>query len=84
MIRPSMGRLVVFSSTDFSYHGHPEPLKAPATRSRRSLALYYYSMSRPADECVEKNCESDHSTLWQTPKCGSCLDPACRKFNHII
>lgn len=84
MIRPSLGRLVVFSSTDFSYHGHPMPLTAPSMRSRRSLALYYYSTERPQSECVKNDCGLLHSTLWQTPPCTSCLDPKCRQFDHIL
>jgi hypothetical protein len=42
--------MVIFSTTDFSYHGHPEPLNCPDNRSRRSLALYYYTNGRPASE----------------------------------
>lgn len=84
MIRPLLGRLVVFSSTDFSYHGHPLPLTAPPMRSRRSLALYYYSMERPQSECIQNDCALQHSTLWQTPLCRSCLDPKCRQFDHIV
>ena len=42
--------MVVFTSTDFSFHGHPDPLTCPPERSRRSLALYYYSNGRPTEE----------------------------------
>ena len=35
--------VVIFNTTDFSYHGHPEPLKCPDGVMRNSLALYYYS-----------------------------------------
>ena len=47
---PVINRMVIFSTTDFSYHGHPEPLNCPDNRSRRSLALYYYTNGRPASE----------------------------------
>ncbi len=67
-IRPSMGRFVVFSSTDFSYHGHPNPLTCPEDRSRRSIALYYYTQSRPVEDCINKDCFSKHTTLFQTTK----------------
>jgi len=50
VIEPTAGRCVIFSTTDFSYHGHPDPLACPADRSRRSLALYYYSNGRPPGE----------------------------------
>lgn len=71
-LSPILGRLVVFSSTDFSYHGHQEPLKCPADRSRRSLAMYYYTRSRPENECLNGDCNSVHSTLWQKTACPSC------------
>ena len=49
-ILPIFNRCVVFSTTDFSYHGHPEPLTCPEGETRKSLALYYYSNGRPASE----------------------------------
>lgn len=49
-IAPLFNRLVVFSTTDFSLHGHPDPLNCPPERVRRSLAIYYYTNGRPAEE----------------------------------
>ena len=60
-ILPFFNRTVVFSSTDFSYHGHPDPLDCPEDRSRRSLALYYYSNGRPKSEVSG----SDKSTVFR-------------------
>ncbi|MEQ8757981.1 MAG: hypothetical protein RID09_31295 [Coleofasciculus sp. G1-WW12-02] len=48
--------------TEFSYHGHPEPLTCPEGRTRKSLALYYYSNGRPAEEIAG----AGHSTLFKT------------------
>ena len=59
-ILPLFNRLVVFSTTSTSYHGHPEPLNCPEDRTRKSLALYYYSRDRPADEV-----NAAHNTLFQ-------------------
>mgnify|MGYP006181091653 CR=1 FL=1 len=74
-VSPDLGKLVVFSSTDFSYHGHQTPLSCPENRSRRSLAVYYYTQTRPASECLNDDCEGTrHSTLWQTTVCPSCSD----------
>lgn len=42
-VRPAFGRLVVFSTTAESWHGHPEPLACPVGHSRKSVALYYYT-----------------------------------------
>lgn len=52
-------RAVVFSTTDSSYHGHPDPLTCPEGRARYSIAMYYYTVGRPADEV-----SADHSTLF--------------------
>jgi hypothetical protein len=41
---PVFNRMVIFNTTDLSYHGHPDPLACPEDRSRRSLALYYYTI----------------------------------------
>lgn len=71
-LAPTLGRMVVFSSTDFSYHGHQEPLRCPEDRSRRSLAMYYYTRSRPASECLKGNCFNVHTTLFQTTACPTC------------
>ena len=43
-------KLVIFNTTDFSFHGHPEPLKCPDNVTRKSLALYYYTNGRPKNE----------------------------------
>jgi Rps23 Pro-64 3,4-dihydroxylase Tpa1-like proline 4-hydroxylase len=59
-ILPVYNRCVVFSTTSWSYHGHPEKLACPPERTRKSLALYYYTSGRPAEEQGEK-----HGTMWQ-------------------
>ncbi len=59
-VLPIFNRCVIFSTTDFSYHGHPEPLTCPEGWTRKSLALYYYSNGRPAEEI-----SGDHSTLFK-------------------
>ena len=42
-IEPLFNRCVVFNTDKRSFHGHPEPLNCPDTRTRRSIATYYYS-----------------------------------------
>ena len=49
-ILPVFNRTVVFSTTDFSFHGHPEPLACPPGTSRKSVSFYYYTNGRPAEE----------------------------------
>jgi Rps23 Pro-64 3,4-dihydroxylase Tpa1-like proline 4-hydroxylase len=49
-ILPVFNRTVVFSTTDFSYHGHPTPLAVPEGMSRKSVSFYYYTNGRPDSE----------------------------------
>ena len=42
--------MVVFSTTDFSYHGNPDVVKTDDNNSRKSIAVYYYSNGRPNEE----------------------------------
>jgi Rps23 Pro-64 3,4-dihydroxylase Tpa1-like proline 4-hydroxylase len=62
-ILPLFNRMVVFSTTSDSFHGHPEPLNCPPDRSRRSLALYYYTNGRPESEYYKN--DRVHSTLFR-------------------
>lgn len=48
-IGPSFNRAVVFDTSNFSYHGHPHPLACPPGRTRKSIALYYYTAERPSE-----------------------------------
>lgn len=59
-IAPKFNRMVIFSTTDFTFHGHPDPLTCPADVTRKSLALYYFTNGRPTDEISEA-----HSTLFR-------------------
>ncbi len=54
---PIFNRMVIFSTTDFSYHGHPHKLTCPPDRTRNSIALYYYSKERPQSEIRFGNSE---------------------------
>lgn len=77
-ILPTLGRFVVFSTTDFSYHGHPAPLTCPPDRSRRSLALYYYTSTRPSEDCISGDCDMERRTTnFVHPKC-VCTSSGCR------
>jgi 2OG-Fe(II) oxygenase superfamily len=49
-VLPVFNRTVVFSTTDFSFHGHPAPLTCPPDRSRKSVSFYYYTNGRPDEE----------------------------------
>ena len=61
-ILPIFNRLVIFSTTDVSYHGHPDPLNCPIDRSRKSIATWYYSNGR---DDVKKNWYfKKNTTFW--------------------
>lgn len=62
-ILPIFNRMAIFSTTDFSFHGHPDRLNCPDGRSRKSLALYYYSNGRPKEEINWKI--GKHTTLFK-------------------
>ncbi len=51
-ILPVYNRTVIFSITDWAYHGHPEPLTCPEGMTRKSLALYYFTNGRPPGETL--------------------------------
>lgn len=55
-ITPELGRLVIFETSDHSWHGHPVPVAAGHVR--RSLAVYFYD---PLDAPEG----AGHSTLWR-------------------
>ena len=70
-VMPYFNRMVVFSTTSTSYHGHPEPLTCPVGQTRKSIALYYYSKDRPPDERSE-----GHNTLFKARPGEDLPDPA--------
>lgn len=45
---PRIGHALLFETNDISYHGHPDPLECPEGVFRKSIALYYYTPTRPA------------------------------------
>jgi len=51
-ILPTFNTMVIFSTNDFTNHGHPKYLNCPKTTSRKSIATYYFSRGRPQNEVV--------------------------------
>ena len=60
-ITPTFNKVVIFSTTNKSFHGHPDPLACPENLSRKSIALYYYSNGRPEHELDL----GDHTTIFR-------------------
>ncbi len=61
-VEPIFNRTVIFNTTDYTYHGHPDPLSCPSDIYRKSIALYYYSNGRP--EAESRSLEKNQSTLF--------------------
>ena len=59
-VLPIFNRMMVFGTTDFTFHGHPDPLQCPEGMTRKSLALYYFSNGRPSEEVT-----GEHSTIFR-------------------
>ncbi len=57
---PLFNQCVIFSTTDKSFHGNPAPVNCPSDRSRRSIAMYYYTNGRPEGEV-----SVSHGTLFK-------------------
>ena len=47
-IEPIFNRVVIFTISDNSLHGHPVPLNTPENISRNSIALYYFTEENPS------------------------------------
>ena len=62
-IPPNFNNVAIFSTTTNSYHGHPNPLKCPKNRSRKSIALYYYTNGRPVKEKIKLL--ENHTTIFR-------------------
>jgi len=45
-IEPIFNRVVIFSTTKYSYHGQPKPLSCPDNIYRRVFSAFYYSTTR--------------------------------------
>jgi len=59
-IYPVLNRAVLFYTVENGFHGHPDSLTCPEGETRKSIALYYYTNGRPANES-----SVGHSTLFQ-------------------
>jgi Rps23 Pro-64 3,4-dihydroxylase Tpa1-like proline 4-hydroxylase len=56
---PILNRCVIFETSEISFHGHPKPLNAPEGINRKSIATYYYTVDRPAEQTA-----AEHNTIY--------------------
>lgn len=59
-IEPRFNRAVLFATRSDTFHGHPDPWQAPEGINRQSIAMYYYTATRPVDEL-----RAPHNTLYK-------------------
>lgn len=59
-VEPLFNRAVLFTTRSDTFHGHPAPWSAPGDINRRSIAMYYYTNQRPAEEV-----RPPHNTLYK-------------------
>lgn len=59
-IAPKFNRLAIFTTSENSHHGHPDPLNFPEGTTRKSLAWYYYTAVNG-----EKIADEAHTTLFK-------------------
>ena len=84
---PNFNSMVIFGTTDFSNHGHPDPLTCPNNTSRKSLATYYYSDGRPKEEIISRqlknrtNFKDREGFINETNKKNESFKDFFRKFN---
>ncbi|MGB1248134.1 MAG: 2OG-Fe(II) oxygenase [Chitinophagales bacterium] len=80
-ILPLFNRIAMFSTTGDSWHGHPDALSCPPDRSRKSLALYYYTNGRPDSELSK----ADKNRITTTFKGRDGVDSAdVKRYNFFV
>jgi Rps23 Pro-64 3,4-dihydroxylase Tpa1-like proline 4-hydroxylase len=53
---PIHNNMVIFKTTNNSFHGHPGPLMSPEHIQRKSVAVYYYTSDiNPGQEILESS-----------------------------
>lgn len=73
VIKPNFNTSVIFNTTSYSFHGHPNPLNCPEEIVRKSIALYYYTIEKPPINDLIYG--GDHGTLYQNR-------PGLDNFSH--
>ena len=79
-IEPIFNRLIIFQTNDYSFHGLPEPINFPENENRKSIILYYYSLSSRGKD--EVNVKAPHSALWVKKKYNDKNGNKTRKIYH--
>lgn len=78
-VLPVFNRLTIFLTTDFTYHGHPDPLRCPAHMTRKSLALYFFTNGRPKEETT-----GEHSSIFVARPTEDFRLTARQRIRHMV
>ena len=49
-ILPIFNRCVIFETSSYSWHGHPDPIQVPEEMTRKSIVLYYYTSNQGSQD----------------------------------
>jgi Rps23 Pro-64 3,4-dihydroxylase Tpa1-like proline 4-hydroxylase len=79
-IEPTFGRTALFYQSSKSLHGHPDPVKAPNGRTRRSVTAYFYSNGRADEDAATQ----PHTTLFPTPVLRSRHDRILNAAKYLL
>lgn len=85
-VAPIGNRILLFSTDEHSYHGHPEPLQAPDGVARQSLALYYFTKEdKPLAKATDYRPRPDDGAkrvmIWADTKALAAYDVLKRRFH---
>ena len=62
-VAPCFNTTVIFTTTDHSFHGHPEPMCLPVGQARNSIALYYYVSEKPEGTSDVRRTMTDYRSV---------------------
>ncbi len=76
---PVFGRSILFAQGAESFHGHPDPVRTPDGRSRRSAAAYFYTNGRPDPTPAERL-----TTRYLEPTTASLRERMARGAKYVL
>jgi len=84
-VAPLGNRMLLFTTDETSYHGHPEPLQFPDGVARQSLALYYFTeetnpLAKPTDYRARPGDGARKYGIYLDKKALAAYDVVKRKF----
>jgi hypothetical protein len=78
-VLPEFGRTIIFSQSEISLHGHPDPVAAPDGRVRRSVAAYYYTNGVDDQAMAER-----YYSYFKTPRIPAPKSKLVRSLKYVL